>query len=80
MEETVICRALLEKQGAGKHLILWDQTHGRRKRGRPAKTYIKLLEKDTHMSTEELKTEMEDRDDWRRFFKLSRVNSEEVSK
>ena len=61
-------------------IVLWEPTHGRRKRWRHAKTYIQILEEDTHMSTEELKTKMEDRDGWRRFVKLSRVHPDYVSK
>ena len=46
-------------------LLLWRPKHGRRSVGRPAKTYVDLLEEDTGFKTEELVDLMEDRVLWR---------------
>ena len=46
-------------------LLMWEPKDGRRKRGRPKITYIDQLRNDTGLSTEELKTMMEDREIWR---------------
>ena len=44
--------------------VLW-QPNGNRNRGRPAHTYRRLLEKDTGMCTQELRTAMLSRTNWR---------------
>ena len=46
-------------------LLLWEPTHGERKRGRPMHSFIKTLKKDTGMEKEELQTCMQDRKIWR---------------
>ena len=45
-------------------LLLWEPTNGRR-RGAPAKTYVKLLEEDTDTGKEDLLKLMVDRQLWR---------------
>ena len=46
-------------------LVFWTPTHGKRKRGKPALSYIKQLEMDTELSVEEMKTLTGDRRAWR---------------
>ncbi len=47
-------------------LVLWEPTHGRKSQGRPAKSMIDTLKEDTGLaSTGELRTLMQDRDEWR---------------
>ena len=46
-------------------LLLWEPSHGKRSRGRPAKTFIDQLTGDTGIESDELKTVMEDRDGWK---------------
>ena len=44
-------------------IILWQSHHGKRKRGRPAKTYIDQLRYDTNLTmVDEMETAMEDRE------------------
>ena len=48
-------------------LVLWEPKHGKRRSGRPEKTYINILKEDTGMaSTHELETCMKDREVWQR--------------
>ena len=55
-------------------LVLWEPTHGRRSRGRPHATYIDTLKRDTGLSSvAEIRTLMEDREQWRAAVKMSRV-------
>ena len=55
-------------------LILWEPTHGTRNRGRPVATYVDTLKRDTGLgSTDEIRTLMEDRDQWRAAIRRSRV-------
>lgn len=55
-------------------LILWEPTHGRKSRGRPHATYIDTLKRDTGLSSaSEIRTLMEDREQWRTAVKNSRV-------
>ena len=57
-------------------LILWQPSHGRRKRGRPAKTFIDQIMNDTGISNiDELKNAMENRDDWKLRVNVCRENS-----
>ena len=56
-------------------VFLWEPKHGRRKRGRPATTYIDQLRKDTGLSIEELKNIMGDREEWRNLVNGVRVRS-----
>ena len=47
-------------------VILWDPVHGHQNRGRPTKTYLDTLMADAGVQNiGELKTCMEDRDEWR---------------
>ena len=45
-------------------LLLWTPSHGRRGRGRPAKTYIDVLKEDTGLEVEELGQAMLDKKYW----------------
>ena len=45
-------------------VLLWTPTYGRTKAGRPARTYIQQLCKDTGCSPEDLPEEMDDREWW----------------
>ena len=55
-------------------LILWEPSHGRRDRGRPHITYIDTLKRDTGLGhVHEIRTLMEDRDQWRNAIHNSRV-------
>ena len=46
-------------------LLLWEPDHGKRARGRPARTYIDQLSDDSNVPKENLVAVMEDRDYWR---------------
>ena len=46
-------------------VLLWTPTYGRAKAGRPARTYIQQLHKDTGCSPEDLPEAMNDREKWR---------------
>ena len=46
-------------------VLLWKPQHGKRKVGRPAKTYTDLLEQDTGYTTNELRNLMADRAVWK---------------
>ena len=46
-------------------VLLWTPTYGRAKAGRPARTYIQQLCKDTGCSPEDLPEAMNDREKWR---------------
>ena len=55
-------------------LILWEPTHGRKSRGRPQATYIDTLKRDTGLDgVAEIRTLMEDREQWRAAVRNSRV-------
>jgi hypothetical protein len=56
-------------------LILWSPTHGKRSQGRPKKTYIDQLISDTGCLIDELPTEMNNREEWRRHVISSRASS-----
>ena len=56
-------------------VLLWDPKHGKRKRGRPAKTYVDQLQSDIDLSLEDLKVVMEDREEWRKIIHRARVRS-----
>ena len=47
------------------NVLLWTPTHGRAKAGRPARTYIQQLCKDTGCCPEDLPRAMNDREEWR---------------
>ena len=55
--------------------ILWQPTHGERKRGRPRKTYVDQLMEDTLCNVNELKTAMDDKDEWKKRVKNCRASS-----
>ena len=46
--------------------LLWTPSHGRRKSGRPARTYIQQLCEDSGCSPEDLPEVMKDREGWRK--------------
>ena len=46
-------------------VLQWTPSHGRRKAGRPARTYIQQLCEDTGCSPEDLPKAMNDREGWR---------------
>ena len=47
-------------------VILWEPLHGNSRRGRPKKTFVDVLRRDTGLrETSELATVMADRDEWR---------------
>ena len=46
-------------------LLLWEPTHGERRRGRPALSYLTTLKKDTGLEKGELESCMNDRKTWR---------------
>ena len=56
------CRA---KDECISKVLLWKPKHGKRRVGRPAKTYTDLLEQDTGYNTSELQLLMADRAVWR---------------
>ena len=59
---------------AASQLILWEPKHGERGSGRPKTTYVDTLKRDAGLSsTSELKTLMEDRDQWRAAIRDSRA-------
>ena len=55
-------------------VLLWTPKHGYTKVGRPSKTYIQLLAQDASCETEELKSLMQDRDQWRERVRLVRAS------
>ena len=46
-------------------VLLWEPLHGQRKPGRPNKTYTAQPREDSGCTTDELKTVMGNRDEWR---------------
>ena len=53
------------------NLVLWEPTRGRRNRGRQAVRYTGVLKQDTGLeSTEELKTDMKESQEWRNRIRL----------
>lgn len=46
-------------------VLMWKPQHGKRRVGRPAKTYLDLIEEDTGLKGEDLEAVMADRDVWR---------------
>ena len=56
-------------------VLLWEPSHGKRNRGRPARTFIDQLIDDTGMRKEDLPTVMEDRNVWRSVIKDVRLRS-----
>ena len=47
-------------------VILWKPLHGQRKPRRPNKIYTAKVREDSWCTTDELKTAMGDRDEWRK--------------
>ena len=56
-------------------LVLTSDLHGQRKPGRPQKTYTVQLKDDSGCTTDELKTAMGNRDEWRKCVMLYRERS-----
>ena len=47
-------------------LILWEPSHGKKTRGRPHATFLDILKRDTGLSSaSEIRTLVDDRDEWR---------------
>ena len=46
-------------------LVMWQPTHGTRRRGRPPDSYIKTLERDTGLRENDLRAAMMNRDVWK---------------
>ena len=46
-------------------VLLWLPKHGKRSRGRPAKTFVDQLVDDTECNVDELMNAMNDRDEWK---------------
>ena len=55
--------------------ILWEPLHGKRSRGRPAKTFIDQLTEDTGIRKEHISKAMDDRKVWRDVIKNVRLRS-----
>ena len=56
-------------------VLLWTPTYGRRKAGRPARTYIQQLCEDTGCNPEDLPEAMKDREKWRESVRNIRATS-----
>ena len=56
-------------------VLLWQPTHSKRPRGRPAKTYIDQLLEDTGCNIDEIPTAMNDRKGWMERVKKCRASS-----
>ena len=54
-------------------VLLWTPTHGQAKAGRPARTYLQLLCRDTGCSPEDLPEAMNNREEWRRRVRVIRA-------
>ena len=64
------------KDEVASDLVLWQPQHGNRSRGSPAKTYIDQLRDDTDLlTTDEIKTAMNDREEWKKYVMDYRANS-----
>ena len=64
------------KDEVSSDLIPWQPQHGNRSRGCPAKTYIDQLRDDTDLLTsDEIKTAMNDREGWRKYVMDYRASS-----
>ena len=48
-------------------LVLWESTHGTRRRGRPPESYIRNLERETGIPASEMRVAMMNRAVWRTF-------------
>ena len=48
-------------------LVLWEPTHGTRRRERPPESYIRNLERESGIPASEMKVAMMNRDVWRTF-------------
>ena len=48
-------------------LVLWEPTHGTRRRGRPPESYIRNLERETGIPASEMRVAMMNRAVWRTF-------------
>ena len=64
------------KDEVASDLVLWQPQHGNRSRGRPAKTYIDQLRDYTDLlTTNEIKTAMNDREGWKTYAMDYRASS-----
>ena len=64
------------KDEVASDLVLWQPQHGNLSRGRPAKTYIDQLRDDNDLlTTDEIKTTMNDREGWRKYVMDYRASS-----
>ena len=60
-----LCRSVSAWSGVFASIAMSSATHGRAKAGRPARTYIQQLCKDTGFCPEDLPRAMNDREEWR---------------
>ena len=58
-------------------VILWEPRHGRRSKGRPAKSYINILAADTGAERSELPGLMGNREQWKTIVDSARARSTE---
>ena len=57
-------------------LVLWEPIRGKRNRGRQTVTYINYLKEDTGLpNTNEIRSDMMARDEWKKCVKLGRVGA-----
>ena len=63
------------RDGLISNVLLWTPTYGRAKAGRPARTYIQQLCKDTGCGSEDLPEVMNDREKWRERVRDIRASS-----
>ena len=57
------------------NLVLWEPDRSTRDRGRPRNTYLDTLKKDTGLGLEELRTCMQDREQWQTIIARARESS-----
>ena len=63
------------KNELSSEVLLWEQSHRKRSRGRPRKTYVDQLIADTASTYEDLANLMDDRDRWKQLINESRASS-----
>ena len=56
-------------------ILFWESTQERRTRGRPFLTYVDQLKRDTGLTTQELKSCMDDRIGWKILVNNARASS-----
>ena len=61
----LVGHCLRHKEEMAHNLVCWSPTYGKRKRGKPAMTFVRQVEADTELTIEEVKVLAEDRKAWR---------------